>query len=155
MKKLFLFCIVFILIVSLVPLSGVSAQRAAPAASANTAPAAQATYTKTIKTSLIVNCSGVKCLKYVQKITWEYDNSLIVSDDYEYKGVSYNSSWAYMHPRVVTMQGGPGLPYGFVWTEGTFLKGSTGMYILTHIAQFFFADGTWSSQKFFRKTDYS
>jgi hypothetical protein len=151
-KKSFLIAIVIILVVSLVPLSGVSAQRTAPASSASmsavSAPAARATYTKSIKTKLVFNCYGSKCLKYVQKITWQYDNTSVLTAVPSVKGVVFQSPWVYDGDSLVSKVDARPF-YFFEWTKGGFHKPTGGKYVALNIMQQVFPDGTWFAYKFY------
>jgi hypothetical protein len=156
-SKFGLSAIIFVVVVSLAPLSGVSAQRtaSAPASSASMAPApapaARATYAKEIKTQIVMYCWGLKCYKYVQKIYWQYDNSAFITVVGTRKGVVYQSRWAYYGSDPIATAGGIGKIYYFLWTEGTFYKASTGKYAYLNIMQQVFADGTWWKYKFYYK----
>jgi hypothetical protein len=127
-SKFFLFTIILILVVSLVPLSGVSAQRttSAPASSVSMspapAPAARETYSKTIKYRITKNCGGVACLSYTQKITWTYNNKWILTIDYSNKGIAYNPAWSYDGWSPLGTAGGAGKRAYYLWLAGMFSK---------------------------------
>jgi hypothetical protein len=156
-KRFFLFGIIVFLVVSLVPLSGVSAQRATSASSAAmsgvSAPSARTIYSKDIKTQLVYYCGGVKCFKLALKTNWTYDKSTILSHVTIANGVSFQSNWEYRGPAWISDVGGVGMTYSFHWVEGTFRKASSGGYVYVYldIWQGFFADGTWDAYKFYYK----
>lgn len=149
MKKGFLFVVVLILIVSLVPLSGVSAQRPVPASSADTAPAARATYYKQIKTQVKMYSGPTLAFKYVQKLYWGYDYSIIQSWAATMKGVCFMPAYCtYLGYKLKSSAGGPGYTYYYRWTRGKFYwsGGGAGYYAL-HIEQEVYPNGTWWKHK--------
>jgi hypothetical protein len=151
-SKFCLFVIIFIVVVSLVPLSGVSAQRttSAPASSVSMAPApapaARETYSKTIKYRITKNCAGAACFSYTQYITWTYDNNWILTVGSSTKGLVYNPDWVYVGPYTRGTAGGAYAKAYYLWTEGEFFKDVTGKYARLNIAMQILYDGTyWKS----------
>lgn len=154
MKKFFLFVFVIILVISLVPLSGVNAQRTTPAFSASmsaaSAPAARATYTKTVKTKVAINDGATNdaLFKYVQKITWGYDYSTIKSVAHSTKGVLIDPFWLYLGSALVSTSGGKGKTYYSLQTKGEFLFSPSTVTVWINIKQKVFADGTWKQSSY-------
>jgi hypothetical protein len=148
-SNFFLFTIIFILVVSLVPLSGVSAQRttSAPASSVSMspapAPAARETYSKTIKYKITKNCGGAACLSYTQKITWTYDYDTILAIDSSTKGLVYNPDWDYVGADELGTAGGAGQKAYYLWSRGGFYKASVSKFASLNIAMQILYDGTY------------
>jgi hypothetical protein len=148
-SNFFLFTIIFILVVSLVPLSGVSAQRttSAPASSVSMspapAPAARETYSKTIKYRITTTCAGAACYSYTQKITWTYDNNIIMTINASTKGSTYNPAWSYQNSSPEGTAGGAGQKAYYLWTRGMFYKASVSKIALVNIAMQILYDGTY------------
>jgi hypothetical protein len=148
-SKFCLFAIILVLVVSLVPLSGVSAQRttSAPASAASMAPApapaARETYSKTIKYRVTKKCGGAACLSYTQKITWTYDNNMIQTIVSSMKGVVYNTNWDFKGYVIKATGGGAGQRAYSLWTEGWFSKASVGKTAHFNIAMQILYDGTY------------
>lgn len=157
-KRAFIFAIVLLLVVSLVPLSGVSAQRPAPASSASLsaapAPAAAPTYYKTLKTKIVLTYSGLNCMKYVQKTYWGYDYATITLWIITRKGVTFMPADA-IYEGSVTRQtfGGIGETYFYGWTTGLFWWVPHTMFYLFDIQQEVYADGTWWKNKVWSQID--
>jgi hypothetical protein len=151
MKKIGLFAIILIMVVSLVPLGGVSAQRAAPASSASmsaaSAPAARLTYYKQIKTQLVMYTSS-KAFKYVQKIYWGYDYSTVRYWSYITKGVVWQTANCnFLGSNVYSQSGGVGYTYFYLMTQGIFWWKPTEDYYYINIEQEVRKDGTWWKDK--------
>lgn len=148
-KRLFLFAIVLTLVVSLVPLSGVNAQRVAPtsATSMTTAPAARAIQSKTVKTQMAVSHNGTRSFKYVQKISWEYNGKKIISYKATMKGLVYkpDQDVFYMGSVVWNRNGGVGSDHYYQVSVGYFAWFPTRTRYEIHIAHTVEADGKWSS----------
>jgi hypothetical protein len=148
-SKFFLFTIILILVVSLVPLSGVSAQRTAPAPASSAsmapapAPAARETYSKTIKYRITKNCAGAACFSYTQKITWTYDNNKIITIDSSTKGLVYNPAWSYYGSWLLGTAGGAGQKHYYLWTMGRFYKASVYKFARLNITMQILYDGTY------------
>jgi hypothetical protein len=151
-RKLFLYAVVLILVVSLVPLSGVNAQRAAPAPassaamSAAPAPAARATYAKEIKVQKVMYCGGAPCFKYVQKIYWQYDYSLVKYWAAQMKGKIFQSGWSYFGYSLIGSAGGVDKTAYYRWTRGTFYSSTYGYYYLHCVMQVFYNGGYWKDK---------
>jgi hypothetical protein len=149
-RKLFLFAVILILAVSLVPLSGVSAQRAAPVSSADPAPAARATYYKQVKTQLIMYYGGSKAFKYVQKLYWGYNYSTVNYWSATMKGVVFQpSKVSYYGYALQSSFGGVGYTYYYRWTHGVFYWYPTSKYYYLDIEQEVYNNGTWWKNKFY------
>lgn len=153
-RRVYLFAVTLILVVSLVPLSGVSAQRTAPAPassasmSADPAPAARATYQKSIKAQKKMYCGGLICFMYKQKLTWQYDYSKIVYWAATMQGFIYQSGWYYYGYSLIGSAGGVGKTAYYRWTRGTFYSSTHGYYYL-HVAMQVFYDGAYWKDKWY------
>jgi hypothetical protein len=151
-RKSFLFVVVLILVVSLVPLSGVSAQRTAPTSSASMsaapAPAARATYAKEIKNKMTMYCGGTVCFRYVQKIYWQYDYSTVSYWAATMKGLLYQTGWYYDGYSVIGTAGGAGKTAYYRWTRGQFYNSTYGYYWL-HVAMQVFYNGNYWKDKWY------
>lgn len=145
-KKFALIAVALVLLVSSLPLGAVSAQQTAPAPSPAGAPTL---YNKTIKTQLVYNCGGTACFKYVQKTTWNYDNTTVFSGATFPKDSVYKPAWSYIGFNVLANLRGASWTHWLIWTEGVFFKSSTLKYAYINIIHLVFGDGTWSSDKFF------
>jgi hypothetical protein len=145
-RRGFLFAVISILIVSLVPLGGVSAQRTAASSSASRslapAPAARVLYSKTIKTKVTAYIYGYRQFKYVQKIYWAYNNKTIRYWEATMKGVVYNPDWSYLGFSIKASYGGVGYPSYYRWTRGHFREPTLGNFYI-HIEQEVYYDGTY------------
>jgi hypothetical protein len=148
-SNFFLFTIIFILVVSLVPLSGVSAQRttSAPASSVSMspapAPAARETYSKTIKYKITKNCGGAACLSFTQKFTWTYDYDVILTVNMSHKGLVYNPDWSYQGSSFGGTAGGAGQKAFYFWSRGWFYKASVSKSACLNNAMQILYDGTY------------
>lgn len=157
MKKVFVFASVLIMVIALMPLGGVSAQRPAPVSSASLsaapAPAAAVTYYKQIKTQFKMYYGGAVAFKYVQKLYWGYDYNRITTWAATMKGKVFQPAYvSYSGYSLISTAGGVNYPYYYRWTYGTFWWNPTATYYYLHIEQEVYDNGTWWKNKFYHSS---
>jgi hypothetical protein len=143
----FLFAVILTLVVSLVPLSGVSAHRMtsvspSPALSLASAPAARVLYSKEIKSKKYLDFNGTVCMKYVQKIYWMYNYKYVRYWQATMKGRTYQPGWIYLGYKKIGSAGGVSYTYYYRWTHGIFYNPIYGYYYID-IEQEVYKDGTY------------
>jgi hypothetical protein len=126
-RKALLFAITLILVVSLVPLAGVSAKQSP---SASSTAAAATVQKKTIKTAGLLYCNSYPCFKYKQQIKWWYDGKRVTAYVATMKGVIYQYGWYYLGYYLWATSGGAGKRSYYRWTEGEFWSSTYGYYYI-------------------------
>jgi hypothetical protein len=149
-RKALLFGITLVLIVSLLPLAGVSARESSPASSE----AAATVLKKTIKTKGMWYESNLLAAKYVQKITWWYNGSRVKALVVTNKGDTYTPpDWIYNGYAVWAESGGAGHKGYYRSTHGYFYSPYWDINFFIDIEQYVYADGSSSHEVWFYPFD--
>jgi hypothetical protein len=147
-RKALLFGVTLALIVSLLPLAGVSARESSPSSSE----AAATVLKKTIKNKGSIYDSGYLTARYVQKIQWWYNGSRVKAYAATMKGtiLYWIGDWFYLGYALVSTSGGVGHKSYYRWTEGQFNSSCWGFNFYVEIEQQVYADGTsWGNVWFY------